>query len=111
MDRTALGELVWHPHQKLWNWRLQAAVRRAGRPLHAANALVNLLIAVDSMLLLARVVGARVVALGPLAAWSALPPTARTVGYVDCGLHKRGEQVRCMREWFGDRCDLAIVGI
>jgi hypothetical protein len=30
--------------------------------------------------------------------------------YVDCGVHKQGEQLRCMQSWFGDRCKLQLVG-
>jgi hypothetical protein len=78
---------------------------------HAGNVFVTALIAVDSTLLFARVAGARVRALGLVAACSSLAPTTRTVCYVDCGLHKQGEQVRWIREWFGDRCDLRMVGI
>jgi hypothetical protein len=30
--------------------------------------------------------------------------------YVDCGLHKDGRQVRCVHAWFGDRCQLHVLG-
>src|SRR3954452_1473119 len=112
MDRpeSQSGRLLWHPHQKLWNWRLQTMLRRIGRPLGLGRALVRVLIAVDSALLLARVVVRRVVVLGPVGALRTTPPSSRSVLYVDCGVHKRGEQIRYMHEWFATRCDLRIIG-
>jgi hypothetical protein len=101
--------VLWHPHQKLWNWRLEAALRKLGRPLGLGDALVRALVAVDSALLWARVVIGRARALGPRDALRLAPPTARPVLYVDCGVHKHGEQLRAMHEWFADRCELHML--
>jgi FkbM family methyltransferase len=30
--------------------------------------------------------------------------------YIDCGVHKRGEQIRWMHRWFGDRFELQVLG-
>jgi len=68
------------------------------------------LVFVDSVLLLAGVVTRRAHDLGLLHALRAVPASRRPVLYVDCGVHKLGEQLRWMRTWFGDRCDLQMVG-
>ncbi len=101
---------LWHPHQKLWNWRLEAAVRRVGRVIGAGPAFVKALVFVDSALLYAGVIARRVRSFGPFAAWRMSPLMNRPVLYVDCGVHKHGEQLRFMAEHFGGRCDLHMLG-
>ena len=101
--------LVWHPHQKLWNWRLDSAVRRLGRRIGIRKANEALIFA-DSTLLLARIVLQRVRELGPRQAVRfADAPTDRVL-YVDCGVHRLGRQLRFVDAWFAARCDLHMVG-
>ncbi len=71
---------------------------------------VSALVFTDSVLLLCRVVMRRTrrtiisgrVRSSPV---SARPP----VLYLDCGVHKKGEQIRWMRQWFGDRYELEVL--
>lgn len=74
--------LFWHPHQKLWNWRLYDGLRR----LPGGKWFARLLIEVDTWLLAARCEPAK-------------EPTGPFL-YVDCGVHQQGLQVRLMHEWF-----------
>jgi FkbM family methyltransferase len=65
----------------------------------------------DSLLLLLPVLARRVRVLG-LGAFGSQPlPEKPPLLYIDCGLHKRAEQVHLMHEWFADRYDLTVVGI
>jgi hypothetical protein len=97
--------IVWHPHQKLWNGRLERGLGLL--PGHAV--LVRLLVAVDSLLLAGRVVLRRARRLGwrSLVGRPALPPRML---YVDCGLHREGLQVGSVLEWFGDRAAVSVIG-
>lgn len=103
--------VLWHPHQRLWNWRLEGMARRVGRPLGLARVLVAALIRVDSLVLLLGIVARRVVRHGPRQALRLVEPSTRRVLYVDCGVHKRGKQLRFVADALGDRCDLALVGV
>ncbi|HEX4307106.1 MAG TPA: hypothetical protein VHZ54_13805 [Solirubrobacterales bacterium] len=99
--------LAWDPHQKLWNRRLTGAIRRrlgSGIPGQAATATV---VGIDTLLLAARVEIRR---RRRLRGVEAAAEGAPAVLYIDCGLHKRAEQVRQMHDWFGGRFDLRIVG-
>ena len=108
-NRPPLRWTLWHPHQKLWNWRLESLLRRVGRRIGIATALVNALVSIDSALLFMRVLVRRTRDLGPAKALRPFGRTNRRVLYVDCGVHKYGEQLRCMQEWFADRCDLHLL--
>jgi hypothetical protein len=101
---------LWHPHQKLWNWRLEGAARRIGKRVGAPRLFVAPIVFADSVLLFVLVVARRIRDFGITNAVRLLPPSTRRVLYLDCGVHKRGEQLRCMHVWFGDRCDLQLVG-
>ncbi|HEY4427150.1 MAG TPA: hypothetical protein VGN08_03000 [Solirubrobacteraceae bacterium] len=101
--------LIWHPEQKLWNWSLVRAVRaRLGHGPASRVALTGL-IGVDSLLLAGRVWARR---LRRRALGTAGPPegTRPPVLYIDCGVHKRGEQIRSMHRWFADRYELHVLG-
>jgi len=93
--------LLWHPHEKLWNWRLVNVVRRLLRR-RAGGWAVSAIVAVDSLILAARVIMRRT--RHP----RRVPP--RPVLYLDCGLHKTGLQVRCVHDWFAGGRNLQIVG-
>jgi FkbM family methyltransferase len=99
--------LLWHPHQKLWNWRLIAVVKRVFRSQPAVGqATVRLIILTDSLLLLARVVGRRLTT--PAA--RRRPGTRRPeVLHIDCGPHKEGSEIVWMHRWFSRRYHLRTV--
>ncbi|HET9730909.1 MAG TPA: hypothetical protein VFR41_15870 [Acidimicrobiia bacterium] len=101
--------ILWHPEQKLWNWRLEARLRKLGKPFRISGVLVRALVLVDSVLLLTRVMIDRSIRFGPRAAGHALAPSRRTVLYVDCGVHREGREVRFVAETLADRCDLNIL--
>jgi hypothetical protein len=109
MNRPPLRWTLWHPHQKLWNWRLEALLRRIGRRIGITTALINALVAIDSALLFLRVFVWRTREFGIVESLRPFGPTDRRVLYVDCGVHKYGEQLRSMQEWFADRCDLRLL--
>jgi FkbM family methyltransferase len=101
--------LIWHPEEKLWNWRLVGALRRmlgGGAPAYGA---ISALIGIDSLLLLLRVWRRRL-----RRPSRSRRPDGRAsrppVLYIDCGVHKRGEQIRWMHRWFADRYELRVLG-
>jgi hypothetical protein len=94
----------------LWNWRLEGLARRVGRRLGVPRLFVAPLVWLDSLLLYARVAVRRVRALGIRGAFRSTSPTGRRVLYVDCGVHKLGEQLRAMNDWFARECDLQLLG-
>jgi hypothetical protein len=102
--------VLWHPEQKLWNWSLVRLLRRRAGSGVAGTLAMTTLVALDSILLAARVqirAGRR--APGARGEPGA-DPAPRPVLYIDCGLHKKGEQIRWMHEWFGDRYELHALG-
>ncbi|MFA5882883.1 MAG: hypothetical protein WDA60_03435 [Acidimicrobiia bacterium] len=98
--------IVWHPHQKLWNWWLVHRLQRVSRRPAVTSAVVG----ADSLLLVLRVLLRRVVRLGPAAVLRPSLPLPARVLYVDCGLHRGGLQVATVRHWLGDRTDLSVLG-
>lgn len=99
--------LLWHPEQKLWNWSLVKLLRRRLGSGPAARAAVTALVGLDSLLLAARVLRRRRGRpQAPASGGTARP----AVLYIDCGLHKRGEQVRWMHRWFGQRYEVRTLG-
>lgn len=99
---TAL-KMLWHPHQKLWNWDLADKLKDAG---HAR--LADWLIPVDSVLLAARVIFRRIMKLGPFA-FRRVTKSGMHVLYVDCGVHTEGMQIRLFHEWFSGLVNLRIL--
>lgn len=95
MSTGKLAWVLWHPHQKLWNWRLTLGLRR----LPGGATAGRLVVAVDSALLVARVI-ARRARVERARRLSALPDRFL---YLDCGLHKEGLQVPVVAGWFGER--------
>jgi hypothetical protein len=77
-------------------WVRRVLGRRAGR------AVVNSIVAVDSLLLVARVLRRR----------ARYPRPNGTVAllHLDCGVYKTGEQIRLVHRWFADRGELALMG-
>jgi len=106
MSTKTGGRRLWHPHQHLWNWDLVDRLKQApGGPL-VRRALVRGLVELDSLVL-----AAQVLPLVPrtLRARKASSPKPRVL-YIDCGVHKRGEQVRKVHDWLDDECELSILG-
>jgi FkbM family methyltransferase len=101
--------VLWHPHQKLWNWSLVSAVRRTVGYRPAQQAAIVALIGADSAMLVARVLWRRLRRETRAATRSAGEERPRVL-YIDCGVHKHGEQIRWMHRWFGDRFELHILG-
>lgn len=97
--------LLWHPHQKLWHWDL--AARLATLPM--GSLLGRGLIHADSMILALHVVGRRLRKLGLRSFRGLQSDPVRPVLYVDCGVHKEGQQIRLMSEWFGSKVALRIL--
>ena len=56
--------MFWHPHQKLWNWSLVAAIQKLFPITPVNKVLINLLIFLDTFFLFMRAVGRRVSVLG-----------------------------------------------
>lgn len=110
--RSARGPVwwvIWHPHQKLWNWRLVGLVRRvlAFQPA-LAKAAVELLVFVDSLVLVIRVGLRRMAAVATGALGSATADAQ--VLHIDCGVHRDGQELTWMRKWFGQRYELKMIG-
>lgn len=98
--------LWWHPHQRLWNWALVARLKTLPGGTLVHRLAVRALIELDSLLLAAQVL--------PL-----VPSWLRfrqhhggrpKVLYIDCGVHKRGEQVVKVHDWLAETCELRILG-
>lgn len=105
--RQPIAWLLWHPHQKLWNWRLVGVITRlSARPAIAERA-VRLLVLVDSLLLLATATLRRITA----TAAGALAPPQRDaiVLHIDCGVHKDGHEIVWMHRWFAPRYNLKMI--
>ena len=107
--RHPIRWVVWHPHQKLWNWRLVGLVRRglSFQPTLAKGA-VEVLVFVDSLLLVVRV-GVRRTAAVATGALGRATADARVL-HVDCGVHRDGQELTWMHKWFGQRYELKMIG-
>lgn len=87
--------LFWHPHQKLWNWRLISAIKRLV-PFKVVSAFFELsVICADSLFLVVYVIGVRAKSRGPLSTIYSKSRLSsdREIVYLDVGLHKRGEEL------------------
>ena len=95
--------VVWHPHQKLWNWRLVGILAHVP----GSKRVVTALVWADSVLLAARVLARRVdrLTLLELIRPPSLPEHAL---YVDCGVHREGRELEFMYRCFGGRA--AMIG-
>ncbi|OOG61593.1 hypothetical protein B0E46_16685 [Rhodanobacter sp. B04] len=96
--------MLWHPHQKLWNWDLVDKLKASGH-----TRLAGALIPLDSMLLAAKAIIRRISRLGPFA-WRKLGSSDMSVLYVDCGVHTEGKQIRLVHQWFSSSVELRILG-
>lgn len=101
--------LLWHPHQRLWNWSLVGLLRRLFGDTPVTRAAIRVLVTTDSLLLVGRVGLRRLRAHVGSRGEGSSPSGRPRVLYVDCGVHKRGEQIRHMQRWFADRYELHIL--
>jgi len=104
------GRLLWHPEQKLWNWELVRLLRRRLGTGAVGRIAITALIGLDSLLLAVRVRMRTAHRAAALRGEPQAPVSRRPVLYIDCGLHKKGEQIRWMHRWFGDRYELHSLG-
>lgn len=95
--------VVWHPHQKLWNWRLVGILARIPRTKRVITAVVW----ADSVFLAARVLARRAERLNVLTLIR-LPSLPEHALYVDCGVHREGRELEFMYRCFGGRA--AMIG-
>ena len=95
--------VVWHPHQKLWNWRLVGILAHVP----GSKRVVRALVWADSVVLAARVLARRFnhLTLLELIRPPSLPEQAL---YVDCGVHRDGRELEFMNRCFGGRA--AMIG-
>jgi FkbM family methyltransferase len=98
--------LWWHPHQRLWNWALVARLKELPGGSFVQRAAIRALIELDSLLLVVQVLPLLPRRLRFLRNRGAAPK----VLYIDCGVHKRGEQVLKVHEWLAETCELSILG-
>ncbi len=106
--RQPLAWLLWHPHQKLWNWKLVSVITRlSGRPAIAQRA-TKLLVLADSLLLVSAVALRRIAAIA--SGTLARPGPDSVVLHIDCGAHKEGSEIACMHRWFSDRYNVRMIG-
>jgi hypothetical protein len=101
--------LFWHPHHKLWNRSLVGLVTRLLGKSQLSQAAIVAVVWVDSVLLTGRVLLRR---MRTTVTSHGVPPSypRPPVLYIDCGVHKHGEQIRWMHRWFGDRYELHVLG-
>ena len=88
--------IIWHPHQGLWNWTL---VRRLYRhlPEGGAHRMQTLIVYVDSLILWCRAILRRI-STGGLKASLLSPrtPSGVKLVYLDLGLHREAAELRWM---------------
>jgi FkbM family methyltransferase len=102
--------LLWHPHQRLWNWSLVDLVNAVVPEGRFRVLLVQSIIQVDSFLLALTVLVRRVIVLGIRPLKGSSEARRPKMLYIDCGVHVRGEQIRYMHRWFADRYDIETLG-
>ena len=91
--------LFWHPHQKLWNWAILRLVDRVFGQGVVTRGVVRAIVWFDTLLLSWRV--GRVRGGG----------TAKSILYIDVGLHRDARQLRHMLDWFGGEARLSFLGV
>ena len=89
--------MLWHPHQKLWNWDLFSLIQRA-IPITVLNRFIfSALIFIDTSLLFLSVLARRVRKLGLRKLFYRLAtPDDVPIIYFDMGTHKEGLELELM---------------
>ena len=96
-ENTRYYWLIWHPHQRLWNWKLVRGIEKAIPFSLVRKAISYLIIQSDSLLLYLRVVLKRIsnVGLGSIFKSVAIDHGKRII-YLDLGTHKKGTELGLM---------------
>lgn len=86
--------ILWHPHEKLWNWTLVVAIQRIV-PISSINqGIIAGIILVDTFILFLRALVRRMSLLGPTKIFTKMKiPDDISVLYLDMGTHKKGEEL------------------
>jgi hypothetical protein len=106
MTRRNPLRILWHPHQKLWNRAVTWRIKRLFGAGALARTVETAVIAADSLLLAVRSRARRAARGAPTGARAQGRPA---VLYIDCGVHKRAEQVQWMDRWFGEDYELHVL--
>jgi FkbM family methyltransferase len=93
MHTEPLSWLLWHPHQGLWNWRLVDFIRHACSGWRR-RMIVGLVIALDTLVLAARVIARRLRTIG-LRHLTSVPRVPSLV-YFDVGTHRKAAELDLM---------------
>lgn len=108
--RQPVTWILWHPHQKLWNWRLVGIVTRLFRPVPVVgSSIVRLIVFVDSLLLLSKVTLRRRSRRRRAARRLSRAPRDVDVLYVDCGVHIDARELVWLQSWLSSRCKLRML--
>jgi FkbM family methyltransferase len=97
--------ILWHPHQRLWNWALLRVIRTL-LPIRAlSEPVVRLVVALDTLALGVRARTRRAVALGPAALFGELPDgDDAPVYYFDMGTHRQAGELTFANRVLSARC-------
>lgn len=87
--------VLWHPHQGLWNWELTRKLREFIPRERVYKGLYNLIVHIDSFILLTQAVSHRLFSLGITKIFSkAKVPDHLSILYLDLGTHKHGNELK-----------------
>lgn len=89
--------MLWHPHQRLWNWGLVGAIRKI-IPQSALNEpIIGMIVLIDTLLLLLHALKRRLSLLGLTTVFTkARVPDDVSVLYLDLGTHREGAELALM---------------
>jgi FkbM family methyltransferase len=97
--------ILWHPHQKLWNWALLRVVRTLAPRRAVSDPVVRAIVWLDTLLLALSVRARRLRALGGRGLLRA--PTRVDdvdVFYLDLGTHRAAAELDHAHRWLAQRC-------
>lgn len=96
-NKEPLLWIFWHPHQKLWNWKLLYYIRRV-IPITIINkAICLVVIYLDTFILFMRAIATRVFSIGlSKIFYKVYVPDDISIIYIDLGTHKDGEELSFM---------------
>jgi FkbM family methyltransferase len=86
--------ILWHPHEKLWNWKLVVAIQKI-IPISPINqGIITVIILVDTFILFLRAWVRRLSLLGHTKIFTKMKiPNDISVLYLDLGTHKKGKEL------------------
>jgi FkbM family methyltransferase len=111
---TELGAMrrprLWHPQQRLWNRDLIDGVERllAAAP-RLRSGLVNLIVAIDTILLWVRVLWRRATHVALCTAREHPVDADASILFIDCGVHCEGQEIQLVTQWFAKGHDLHVL--